>query len=73
MSALLIVRSGSVVIGQCDAVCYDAKHTRCVCICGGLAHGVGRERAIILVRHLANRDGHQLTNAVTEPLFEVAA
>ena len=53
MSSLLIVRRGGDIVGQCDAVCYDAKHPDCVCTaCGGLNHGQGLERAIVNTRRL---------------------
>lgn len=32
--------------GQCDAKCYDAKHSNCTCICGGKNHGVGEQQAV---------------------------
>jgi hypothetical protein len=33
-------------IGRCDSKCYNAKESGCICICGGINHGVGLERAI---------------------------
>ena len=47
MMATLITVSNSdgVVIGRCDAKCYDAKHEKCNCICGGKNHGIGRKKA----------------------------
>lgn len=53
MASLLIVRRGRDVVGQCDELCYDAKHKKCVCrACGGSNHGVGREQAAINTRLL---------------------
>jgi alpha-galactosidase/6-phospho-beta-glucosidase family protein len=34
------------LIGACDAKCYLAEEERCECVCGGINHGVGLERAI---------------------------
>lgn len=31
---------------RCDARCYNAKGSKCTCICGGRNHGVGLNRAI---------------------------
>lgn len=53
MASLLIVRRGGDIVAHCDAVCYDAKHTECVCQgCGGVNHGQGLERAIVNTRRL---------------------
>ncbi|GAA3957003.1 hypothetical protein GCM10023085_44450 [Actinomadura viridis] len=53
MVSLLIVRSAGSVVSQCDAVCYNARHTECVCAaCGGVNHGVGLEQAITNTRRL---------------------
>jgi len=32
--------------GRCDAKCYNAKGTKCTCICGGVNHGAGKNQAI---------------------------
>jgi hypothetical protein len=29
------------LIGRCDARCYNAKHPKCDCVCGGVNHGRG--------------------------------
>jgi alpha-galactosidase/6-phospho-beta-glucosidase family protein len=34
------------LIGTCDARCYLAEEEGCECVCGGINHGVGLERAI---------------------------
>lgn len=53
MASLVIVRRGGDIVGQCDAVCYDARHPECVCsACGGVNHGVGLAQAIINTRRL---------------------
>ena len=31
---------------RCTATCYNAKGQTCYCVCGGLNHGVGLERAM---------------------------
>lgn len=35
---------------RCDAKCYNGKHARCTCICGGRNHGAGLQKAIDNVR-----------------------
>lgn len=40
MSALLVAAEG-----QCDGRCYDATGPDCTCVCRGVNHGVGWERA----------------------------
>lgn len=32
-------------LGGCNARCYDAKGDRSVCVCGGVNHGVGIQKA----------------------------
>jgi hypothetical protein len=32
-------------VGRCDAKCYEAQSGTCSCICGGINHGAGLERA----------------------------
>lgn len=54
MASLLIVRRGVDIVGQCDELCYDAKHPKCVCrACSGINHGVGLEQAITNTRAIA--------------------
>jgi hypothetical protein len=31
--------------GRCDAKCYNAEHSHCHCICGGMNHGKGEQQA----------------------------
>lgn len=38
---------------RCDARCYNGKHARCKCICGGVNHGKGLEKAIENTREMA--------------------
>jgi hypothetical protein len=46
MTTLIIARKADGrLTGRCDARCYNAKHPRCTCICGGANHGVGRKQA----------------------------
>ena len=42
---------------RCDARCYNATGPDCDCVCGGMNHGAGEERATENTRELA---GHQL-------------
>ena len=46
MTTLITQKVGSGPTRRCDAKCYDAKHPKCTCICGGMNHGAGRTRAI---------------------------
>ncbi len=43
---------------RCDAHCYDAKHRKCTCICGGKNHGVGFTQALINADQDAALDAH---------------
>lgn len=53
MASLLIIRRGRDVVGQCDELCYDAKHPKCVCrACGGSNHGIGYHAAVENTRRL---------------------
>lgn len=77
MASLLIIRRGRDVIGQCDELCYDAKHEKCVCrACGGSNHGLGYEAAVENTRRLVaewDRPGAvELADDVQNlPLFEL--
>jgi hypothetical protein len=37
----------------CNEQCYNAKHKKCHCICGGINHGVGLQVARENTRHSA--------------------
>lgn len=53
MASLLIVRAGADIIAQCDELCYNAKHPKCVCrACEGRNHGAGLEQAALNTRLL---------------------
>jgi hypothetical protein len=41
--------------GRCDAKCYEATTPICTCICGGMNHGKGRQKAIENTTVLAER------------------
>ncbi|TDD97722.1 hypothetical protein [Actinomadura rubrisoli] len=76
MASLLIIRRGADIVGQCDAVCYDATQPECVCkACMGRNHGVGLEQAIVNTRALVAEwdqrgDVYELDDAVQHtPLF----
>ena len=47
MTTLITQKVGSGPNRRCDAKCYDAKHPKCTCICGGMNHGAGGVQAII--------------------------
>jgi len=46
MTTLIHVRNSEGTVGRCDAKCYEAKGPVCDCICHGMNHGAGLERAI---------------------------
>jgi len=43
---LIEVRNSDGVVGRCDAKCYEAGTPKCKCVCGGVNHGVGLNKAI---------------------------
>jgi len=45
MATLLAVYNSDGCVGRCDAKCYNATGTVCDCLCGGVNHGVGRQKA----------------------------
>jgi hypothetical protein len=46
MTALVTIHCGHRLIAMCAAACYNSHTTPCVCLCGGLNHGVGHDRAV---------------------------
>lgn len=52
MATLIRVIENGKCVGRCDASCYNAKHDKCVCCCGGRNHGVGLQQAIENTREL---------------------
>lgn len=46
MSTVIIYRITSRRIRKCNAGCYNAHGDVCHCICGGINHGVGLEKAL---------------------------
>lgn len=38
------------LVSRCDSKCHNAEHPKCVCICGGINHGVGTKQAITNTR-----------------------
>lgn len=53
MATLISQTSSSGGTRRCDAKCYNGKHTRCKCICGGVNHGKGLEQAMENTREMA--------------------
>ena len=47
MATLISYQSSGGSRGRCDAKCYNAKSSRCRCICGGVNHGVGLRQAVL--------------------------
>ncbi|MBA7680745.1 hypothetical protein ES703_89066 [subsurface metagenome] len=50
MATLIKVITKGGVVRRCDARCYNARHPKCVCICGGVNHGVGLKNAVENIR-----------------------
>ena len=46
MATLIAVYNSEGCVGRCDAKCYKATEPQCVCICGGMNHGVGYNKAV---------------------------
>ena len=45
MATLIAVYNSEGCVGRCDAKCYDAHEPECDCICGGMNHGAGQQKA----------------------------
>lgn len=50
MSTLSAVYNSEDLVGRCDTNCHQAQSAGCVCICGGVNHGVGHDRGAREVR-----------------------
>ena len=75
MTTLIAVYNTKGCVGRCDANCYNAKHAKCTCICGGRNHSAGFERAsenvgqmvgltpaaLLAYAAATNRDARELT------------
>ena len=53
MSTLISTYNSDGCVGRCDLRCYNAVTLRCVCVCGGVNHGVGLKQAIANTQKLA--------------------
>ncbi len=53
MATLISQTTSSGGTRRCDARCYNGKHARCKCICGGRNHGVGLEKALENTKEMA--------------------
>lgn len=40
---------------RCDARCYNAQHSKCTCICGGMNHGKGLQKALENTKQVAEK------------------
>lgn len=54
MATLIAVYNSESCVGRCDAKCYDAIESSCDCVCGGMNHGAGVEKAADNTRELAD-------------------
>lgn len=56
--------------GRCDGRCYNATWPRCLCICGGINHGVGLQNAAhntqLLTREEMLKTEFALSHSVTD-------
>lgn len=73
MTTLIAVYTSSGCVGRCDAKCYDATEPDCVCICGGLNHGRGRNQAIANTVELAETwiEAHQAEHPEKKYRYDV--
>jgi hypothetical protein len=55
MATLISYSSGGGDKGRCDGKCYNARHPKCDCICGGANHGVGINVAVQNTLRLADK------------------
>lgn len=55
MTSLIIASNSDGVYGRCDANCYDAKNSKCTCICGGMNHGGGKQQAMVNTREYSKQ------------------
>lgn len=46
MTTLIAVYTSDGCVGRCDARCYNASGGDCDCICGGVNHGAGFDKAL---------------------------
>ncbi|MCZ7544885.1 MAG: hypothetical protein M5R40_15785 [Anaerolineae bacterium] len=53
MTTLIAVYDSEGCRGRCDARCYNAKGDKCTCVCGGMNHGAGPQRAMQNTQDLA--------------------
>jgi hypothetical protein len=53
MATLIRVGNSEGEVGRCDAKCYNADEVQCDCVCGGLNHGAGEQRATVQTGALA--------------------
>ena len=47
MPDLITIHHGRRSHRSCKKKCYDATSEHCLCICGGINHGVGLEQAVL--------------------------
>ncbi|MCE7937077.1 MAG: hypothetical protein DYG90_00455 [Chloroflexi bacterium CFX6] len=74
----LITFTNSAGTQRCDAHCHNATHPECTCICGGMNHGCGHEKAVENTREhaidLCERYGNDaLAEAIRQATFLEAA
>jgi len=46
MATMIAAYDSNGCVGRCDAKCYNATCENCTCVCGGMNHGAGLQRAV---------------------------
>lgn len=59
MATLIATYNSDGCTGRCDAKCYNATHDKCDCICRGMNHGKGIDKARENTRELADKWAEQ--------------
>lgn len=74
MTTLIAAYNSEGCIGRCDAKCYNATCPECDCICGGLNHRAGIQKAMDNTKKLAEVWMEEYQKKHDEPLdFKIPA
>jgi len=55
VTTLISVYNSDGCVGRCDAKCYSATTAECNCICRGVNHGAGKQRAAANTQQMAEQ------------------
>ena len=61
MATLIMQKSSAGKRRRCDTKCYNALHDKCVCICGGMNHGIGLSEAVKFTESFARKFSNDQT------------